>query len=65
MASVPFGDTFLLVGGWNRATETVSSDIYIFDTETEKFTAMAGVALNRARRYAAAVMVDVQAFPEC
>ena len=65
MASVPYGNTFLLVGGNNAHTFEDSPFIYKFDLGSDTFKVVTSARLNRARRYTAAVWVDAQAFPDC
>ncbi len=64
MASVPYKDSFLLVGGYGSSE--FKDSIYEFDPKTEQFRPVVGrVNLQTARRDHAALMVDVDSFPEC
>ncbi len=65
MASVPYGDTFLLVGGYREDTGDYLDTIYIFEPFGETFSLVPGVRLQTARRLHTAFFVDAMSFPEC
>ena len=65
MASVPYGDTFLLVGGYNDNSGDFLDTIYVFEPFSETFNLVPGVRLKTARRYPTAFFVDAMSFPEC
>ncbi len=65
MASVPYGDTFLLVGGYRPLALTYMDTIYEFDTLGETFKLRNDVSLRRARSDHVAFFVDALAFPDC
>ena len=65
MASVPYGDTFLLVGGYNENSGDYLETIYVFEPFSETFNLVQGVRLKTARRLHTAFFVDAMSFPEC
>ncbi len=65
MASVPFGQTFLLVGGYDRDASRAMSVLHIFNPDDEQFYQLLTPRLRQARQYPTAMFVDVDAFPNC
>ena len=64
MASVAYGDSFLLVGGVD-SDDQPQSTIYEYDVETESFRLVRSTELANARGFASAMFVDQQSFPPC
>ena len=65
MASVPYGDSFLLVGGFDWENKRFLSTVLVFDRITEEFRELPGVELSRARTRPTAMFVDPEVFPKC
>ena len=64
MTSVPYGDTFLLVGGWNELTFEWMETIFMYDPYDERFVLLPET-LRQGRGDHGAIMVEAQAFPQC
>ncbi len=62
MASVPYGDTFLLVGGTDYHSGESQDTIYVFDSEAEAFHLLEGRSLQTARSHHTAMLVDAYTF---
>ena len=65
MASVPYEDSFLLVGGYDMVQGDNMNSIYRFDPRMEEFKLMVGSRLRTKRMMAVALLVDADAFPKC
>ena len=64
-ASVPYGNSFLLVGGITPdASYQNQNSIYMFDVTDEVFKLIPNAALGQGLHSTTAFMVDAQAFPE-
>ena len=64
-ASVPYGDTFLLVGGLQATSKVPLNAIYEYDAHAEQFKLVSATSLRTARHVHEAIMVDADAFPPC
>ncbi len=62
MASVPYGDSFFIVGGHSESGSLAT--VFHFDPETEVFQLVEHAALQNSRQRCVAMFVDAQAFPE-
>ncbi len=64
--SVPYGNSFLMVGGTVPvgAVSVPSRDIYVFNAESESWSAMGG-QLGEGRADHVAFFVDQESFPGC
>ena len=64
-SSVPYDNTFLIVGGINFDTNEYIDRVLQFDVTDETFKFVPNARLNRNFGRPAAMLVDVMAFPEC
>ncbi len=65
MASVPYEDTFALVGGFDENTADYLDTTYMYEPYGETFNLVPGGRLKTARAYHTAFLVDAMSFPEC
>ena len=63
LASVPYKDSFLLIGGRYSETEEPSNLVLKFDVTDDTFKIVARLRYDRAA--ATAMLVDVHSFPDC
>ena len=61
--TVPYGDSFVLIGGYNPVDAVYLSTIYFYDPIDQSFKLRE--RLRVAKSFPGAVMVDSMSFPEC